>query len=223
MSKLQSFEKSINAINKNGLLLVFPVKNANEPRSIWSELYPRTEMIWSWDDTNSKKVHDTWILMKRLSDCRKVIYSKWYQGRATFFSIELFTALVAKSLHTSHQFKLLSSNARQILEALEMDSPLSTKELKAVSELQGRYYEGTYNKALRELFQRFLIVGYGEVDDGAFPSAAMAATKTIYEDIYEQACNLNLKKAQDTIDKYVPTKSKFRQFYDRTMKSHFTE
>lgn len=28
-----------------------------------------------------------------------MVYSKWYQGRATFFSRKLFTALLRKSLH----------------------------------------------------------------------------------------------------------------------------
>ncbi len=212
----KNLKKSIDAINSSGALLVFPVKNAKEPASIWSKLYPRTKMVWAWDDSASDKVGSTWLLMKKLSDCRKVIYSKWYQDRATFFSIELFQALIKKQSEMEVQQKPLSPEARQILEILEMDSPLSTKEIKAISELQGKMYAGIYNRAMRELFQRFLIVGYGEVDDGAFPSAAIGATKTLYEEIYFKALEMDPKEA----DKIIRSKlePKFLQFYQRSLK-----
>ena len=86
---------AISKINKAGILLVFPIKNNKEPDSLWRQFFPRKKMIWEWSEDGEEGVADLWHLMKRLSDCRKVIYSKWYQGRATFFSIELFTALLA--------------------------------------------------------------------------------------------------------------------------------
>ena len=86
-----SLQKAVTQINLHGILLVFPINNRDEPKSLWSEFYPRTKMRWEWDDSGDQKVSDMWSLMKRLSTTKQVVYSKWYQGRATFFSLELFS------------------------------------------------------------------------------------------------------------------------------------
>ncbi|MGZ3727295.1 MAG: AlkZ-related protein [Pseudobdellovibrio sp.] len=207
-----NIKSAISKINKSGILLVFPIKNAKEPDSLWAQFFPRSKMKWEWsDDSNNNKVGDLWQMMKRLSDCRQVVYSKWYQNRATFFSIEVFTAML--SLVRSE--KPLSRNAAKILEILEMDSPLSTRIIKAEADLQGKFNEPAYNKAMKELFSRLLIVAYGEVDDGAFPSLAVGATKTVYEDIWVQSENLTFEKAQKVIDKAMPLGTKFRTYFEK--------
>lgn len=228
MSK--AFEKSIEAINTAGILLVFPVKNAKEPRSVWSALYPRSQMIWDWDDSGSKKVHDLWFMMKELSACRRVVYSKWYQGRATFFSRDLFKALLRVHCFDKNGQLIALGNrlensealtyAKQILEALQMDSPLSTRELKRITELQGRMYEGVFNRAMKILFQSFQMVGFGEVDDGAFPSLAVGATQLLYEDLWQEGALTPLEKATDLIQKKLPADSKFGRFYRKTYEIH---
>ncbi len=220
----RAFQKSIQAIEDSGALLVFPVKNAKEPDSIWRHLHPRSKMVWDWNEDGSHKVHDLWHLMKRLSDCREVVYSKWYQGRATFFSREVFAALLRRHNFTEdgqpQEFEVglddAGHSAQQILEALEMDSPLSTKELKRTTDLQGRMYEGLFNKAMQILFRRFLIVGFGEVDDGAFPSLAVGATHILYEDLWEQAAQMSIEDADKVITAAFPEGSKFKKFYERT-------
>src|SRR5687767_5530271 len=103
---------AISRINKNGILLVFPINNRKEPKSLWSEFFPRTKMKWEWDETGDNRVGDLWMLMKRLSDCRQVVYSKWYQGRATFFSRELFVALL--SLTKQHYNAGLTRTSRDL-------------------------------------------------------------------------------------------------------------
>ena len=90
---------AVSKINARGALLVFPINNKKEPASLWSEFYPKSKMRWEWDSDGDDRVGDLWALMKKLSDSREVVYSKWYQGRATFFSRKLFTALLRKSLH----------------------------------------------------------------------------------------------------------------------------
>lgn len=211
---------AIKHINKHGVLLVFPVNNKKEPTSLWSVMYPRTKMRWEWSDDGDDKVARMWHLMKKLSDCRQVVYSKWYQGRATFFSRELFTALLNVLWSRADEEKLrqgLSFTAREILDLLEMDSPQSTKELKKATELQRRDNESTYQRAMKELFLRFLVIAFGEVDDGAFPSLAVGATKTLYEDLWLAAQDLALENAQNTVDRYMPTGSLFRKQFEKTL------
>lgn len=207
---------AIAKINQNGALLVFPLNNKQEPKSLWSEFHPRTKMRWEWNESGDDRVGQLWLLMKKLSDCREVVYSKWYQGRATFFSRELFTAMLAAKMAINENADGLTASARQLYEALESDSPLSTKVLKQVTDLQGKANESTYNRGLRELFRRLLIVGFGEVDDGAFPSLAVGATKNLYEEIWDEALAMPQAEAQTTINKWMPADSVFGKFWLKT-------
>jgi hypothetical protein len=43
---------------------------------------------------------------------------------------------------------------------------------------------------MKELWSRLLIVGFGEVDEGAFPSLAVGATRLLFEPLYEEAKEL---------------------------------
>lgn len=206
-------QTAIRAIDAHGALLVFPVRNATDPLSLWRALHPRKKMEWDWSEDSDDAVPDLWHLMKRLSDCRKVVYSKWYQGRATFFSLEVFRALLALSMRAPSP---LSPQARELLRILEEDSPLSTKELKKRAGLQGRLNEAAYSRACKELFLGFRIVAYGEVDDGAFPSLALGSTRLLYEELWESARTLPETQARALLELKLPAGSKFRKFYDRT-------
>jgi hypothetical protein len=208
-------KSAVAKIEKNGVLLVFPINNKPQPHSLWSEFYPRKKMYWDWDESGDNRVFDMWSLMKRLSESGEVVYSKWYQGRATFFSKELFTALIRLSFNTFSNPSVLSRHAREILEVLEQDSPLSTKKLKLICELQGKDNARIYDKAVKELFTGFLIVGYGEVDDGAFPSLAVAATRTIFEELYLNAQSMPEAKAQAIVDRYMPESGLFRKYFEK--------
>lgn len=205
MSRLAT--KAIDAINRHGALLVYPIKNKKEPRSLWSALFPRSEMVWAWDEGADNKVGQLWHLREELSRSGQVVYAKWYQGRATFFSKEVFVALLA----WLKPQRPLSSNSRNILEVLEQDSPISTKEIKAAVDLQGRSLEGLYNKAMKELWNHLLILGYGEVEDSSFPSLAVGATKLVFEDLWREAQKWSPEDAQAFLmEKLGPQNSFFK-------------
>lgn len=214
-----SKKSAIQKINKNGVLLVFPIKNKKEPNSLWQEFFPKKAMKWDWNESaaNHNRIADMWRLMKDLSDKREVVYSKWYQGRATFFSKDLFTALLSSQKESLQSPESLSPTAQQILDILESDSPLSTKELKKAAELQGRDNEPAYTKAMKQLFNRLFIIAYGEVDDGAFPSLAVGSTKNLYEDLWQDAQTMPAKQAAVIIEKYMPTNSLFKKYLNRTI------
>jgi hypothetical protein len=161
------------------MLLVFPMNNQKEPKSLWHEFYPRSEMRWEWDDGDDR-VMKMWFDMKKLSKDKRVVYSKWYQGRATFFSREVFSALRS---YINPQREKLSRQAKELLEILESDSPLSTKQLKKMTDLQGKDNERIYQKAIKSLFEQMWIVGFGEVADGSFPSLAVGAATLLYEEL----------------------------------------
>ena len=215
-------KSAINKINENGVLLVFPINNRPQPHSLWAELHPKKKMKWEWDAGGDASVGNMWYLMKHLSDCGEVVYSKWYQGRATFFSKELFTAMLCLRLpRADAELAIdytagLSFEAQQIFEVLESDSPLSTKEIKKMTELRGKDNEPTYTRALKALFLRLLVVAYGEVDDGAFPSLAVGSTQVLFEDLWVAARAMKPAKAQKILEQYMPSGNLFRKFFDKT-------
>lgn len=192
-------KKAIHAINRRGCLLVYPLNNRKEPSSIWSELYPRTKMRWEWDADGDNRVADLWHLREILSRSREVVYVKWFQGRATFFSFEVFAQLLA--MLGAHRFaeRALSLDSQNILELLLSDSPLSTKQLKAAAEMEGRLLEPTYNRALKPLWNHLLLVGFGEFDDSSFPSLGVGATATLFEELWNQSAKVDAEKAHELV------------------------
>jgi hypothetical protein len=214
-SKEPTLLQAVNRIRQRGVLLVFPINNRKEPRSLWSEFFPGTKMVWDWNEDGDMRVAEMWQLMKLLSDSREVVYSKWYQGRATFFSRELFAAMLAARRRAFDFRRGLSSAAETLLEVLENNSPLSTKELKRATDLQGRFNESAYSRAMKELFSRFLIVGFGEVEDGAFPSAAVGATELLFSDLWSQAEGMSPAKAAAMVERFMPGDSHFGRYFQK--------
>jgi hypothetical protein len=207
--------KAIAHVRQRGVLLVFPINNRLEPPSLWSEFFPKTPMVWDWNEDGDMRVGEMWQLMKRLSQTGNVVYSKWYQGRATFFSRELFTAMLAFQRRRSDPRRGLSGGAKTALEVLENNSPLSTRELKKATDLQGREHETEYNRAMKELFSRLLIVGFGEFEDGAFPSLAVGATELLFSDLWTRAEDMRLSEAESVIECFMPQGSHFRRYFRR--------
>jgi hypothetical protein len=198
----KTFGRAVEAVEKAGILLVYPIKNAPEPASIWAALYPRSEMRWDWSEDADPRVVDLWHLKTELGEGDDVVYAKWFQGRATFFSRALFPALL-RVLGTPQRFDDAASaeiglgpDARTLYQLLLEDSPQTVKMLRAAADLEGKTFEATYNRGMRELWSRLLIVGAGEIEEGSYPSLAMYATKHRFEDLWEEAKRLSPAEAE---------------------------
>lgn len=87
-------ERAIEKIESAGAILVFPIANQKEPASLWSVFYPRSQMRWEWDESGDNRVGNLWHLRTELSTTTEVVYAKWFRGRATFFSREIFPAFL---------------------------------------------------------------------------------------------------------------------------------
>lgn len=216
-------KRAIEKINEAGALLVFPLDNRPEPASLWAKLYPSAEMRWEWDESGDDRVVRLWHLRTELSVCKKVVYSKWYKGRATFFSRPVFQALLAELAFSKQSHRTLPKTAQTVLRVLEEDSPLSTKQLKKETGLKGKEHESEYNKALKSLWERALIVGFGEVDDGAFPSLAMGASQLIYDDLWEEAQSLTSVQVEKTLAQLFIAQPLFKKEFEKIKKSLIPE
>ena len=207
MGRTFATERSaLRAITQRGVLLVYPITNRAQPPSLWSVLYPGVPMRWAWDEGADERVVRLWHLRERLAHARTVVYAKWYKNRAGFFSRELFTAMLAALMPLPRG---LSSEARELLSLLEEDSPQSSKSLRRAAGLTGKHGEAIWTRALRELWERLLIVGTGEVDDGAFPSLAIGATRWIFEDLWEQAARGLDEQQRALLVQHLPPESAF--------------
>ena len=207
---------AISAIDEHGMLLIFPIDNRPEPRSVWSVTYPKSKMRWEWDDGGDDRVGKLWHLRADLSASGLVVYTKWYQGRATVFSRKAFTALLAGYLEAAGQ-QGLSAHARIILDILISDSPQSTKALRRETGLTGKANESIYERALKELWARLLIVGFGEIEEGAFPSLAMGASQVLFEDLYAKARSMSAKEASAQREALFRSVPLARKYYEKTL------
>lgn len=211
-------KKCLEAIEKHGCLLAYPIDNKKEPQSLWSVLYPRKKMLWDWNSDGGEEIAQLWHTRMEMSVESKVVYAKWYRGRATFFSREVFKNMLA-FLRTSTEVVAmeaavteaeddmasmkpkLSFQSQEALEVLQMDSPQSTPKLKRALDLRGRENESTFNRALKPLWNYLYIVGFGEEEDSSFPSLNMAATEHVFEDLWNESKNISSEKAQQFLVK----------------------
>jgi hypothetical protein len=178
---------AVDAVERRGILLLYPVTNRPDPPSLWGVLHPRAAMRWAWDGTGDERVVALWHLRGALAEDRRVVYTKWFRGRATFCSRAVFRALLAATRAATPPERGLSAEARALLDLLEESSPRSPRELRRGAGLEGKLLERAFVRAMNELWSRLLVVGAGEIDDGAFPSLAVGATRLLYEDLYDES------------------------------------
>lgn len=209
--KNQKRQNVIKAIEEEGCLLVFPQENRKEPRSIWSVLYPRTKMRWEWDSEGDNRVGELWVLREELSRSHQVVYSKWYQNRATFFSKEVFVSLLAY-FGTSSGKVPLSKDSQEALDSLLMDSPQSTPVLKENLGLRGKLLESHYNRTLKPLWNYLHLVGFGETESSSFPSLNIGASATLFEELWLESQKIPEGKAETRILKVLGAENPFFKY-----------
>jgi hypothetical protein len=215
MNTLQ--KKMLEAIQKHGALLVFPIKNKKLPKSLWSVLYPKSEMVWEWNENSDNRISKLWIDREYLSRTGEAVYTKWYQGRATFFSKKVFTLLLAYLESPKLEVNLLPSS-KQALNELKEESPLSTKKIKVILEWQGKLMESHYNRAMKPLWERLYIVGFGEENDSSFPSLNMAASIYQFENEWSAVETYTSEQARIELTKLLGEGSIFLTYADKLKK-----
>ena len=80
-----------------------------------------------------------------------------------------------------------SQAAHDIYQELLSESPLTPKMIKERLDFGGRKNRALYGRAIKILWERALIAGAGEVDEGQFPALSMGATRHFFEDEWDRA------------------------------------
>jgi hypothetical protein len=213
---VSKLDRAYAAVEELGIALVYPIANEREPPSLWYALHPRTKMRWSWDDGADDRVVALWHLRNRMSESGDAAYGKWFRGRATFFSLDVFHAMLGAIADAGDPLSGLPHESREILELLRERSTMSTKELRAAAGLQGKAFESLFTHAMKTLWQRLLVVGVGEVEDGAFPSLAVGATELVFEDIWAARRDVPRPK-KDALAAAFARSPAFARFFRRTL------
>ena len=211
-------DRAVAIVDKLGIALVYPIDNKPEPPSLWSAAYPRSEMSWTWDSDADPRVAEIWHLREKLASSSEVAYGKWFRGRATLFSLPVFHALLGRVAKAGNVLTGLSPEALELLERLREISPRSTKELRAEAGLKGKPFESVFTHAMKALWARFLIVGTGEVADGAFPSLAVSATEMMFEDLWIARASVP-RAADQQLDAVLARSPMFAKELARSVKS----
>ena len=209
------YKKARAAIEEHGVLLVYPMANSRDPASLWSVLYPRSPMRWAWDEGADPRVVGLWHLRERLARSREVVYGKWYKGRAVFFSRALFGAMLAELAPWGYALTL---EEEEILRLLEDDSPQSSKRLREGAGLRGKASERTWTRATNALWELLLLVGTGEVEDGAFPSLEIGATRWMFEPLWEAAQGGSHEGQRAALERHLSPSSSFGKHWTRIVK-----
>jgi hypothetical protein len=215
MSKLTT--RACEAVERLGITLVYPIDNAHQPPSLWYALHPKTKMRWDWAESADDRVVELWHLRNELAASGDVVYGKWFRGRATFFAKDVFHAMLGAVCEAGDPLKGLSFEAREILDLLRERSPMSTKELRAAAGLQGKPAERIWTNAMKTLWSRLLLVGVGEVEDGAFPSLAVSATEMMFEDLWNERRTPSAA-AKERLAKTLEEAPAFRRFFQRSLR-----
>jgi len=203
-------------IDERGILLVYPIANKVEPPSLWHALWPNSQMDWSWDNDADDRVAELWHLRARLAESHEVAYGKWFKGRATFFSLPVFHAMLARICEAGDPFADLPRAAHDILALLRERSPLSTKLLRQEAGLRGKAHDRAFNQAMKILWSRLLLVGVGEVEDGAFPSLAVGATELLFEDLWLSRSKVSAA-SRKALDEALSRSKAFAKEHDRVV------
>ncbi len=183
--------------------------------SLWSKFFPRSRMNWDWSEDGDGRVAMLWHLRTELSTCQQAVYTKWFKNRATLFSDELFIAMLSLVSAKEVDSLGLSQDALILLGTLHEDSPLGTRELKSLSGFEGRENSSRFESALRQLWRKLLIVGYGEVEEGGFPSLAVGSSRLLFEDLWDESKSVSAEQRLKTVEKYFDSKSEFFRQYVR--------
>lgn len=210
--------RAVAIVDKLGIALVYPIDNEPEPPSLWSAAYPRSEMSWTWDSDADPRVAEIWHVRASLASSSEVAYGKWLRGRATLFSLPVFHALLGRITKAGNVLAGLSPQALELLERLREISPRSTKELRAEAGLKGKQFESVFTHAMKALWARLLIVGTGEVADGAFPSLAVSATEMMFEDLWIARASVP-RAADQKLDEILARSPMFAKELARSVKA----
>ncbi|MBX3233159.1 MAG: hypothetical protein KIT84_20420 [Labilithrix sp.] len=223
MPTVKAVERARALVERSGILVVYPIDGRPDVPSLWSALYPRVKMEWSWDEDADPRVAEVWHLRERLQRTHDVAYAKWFRQRATFFSLPVFTALLGRITRRLGDVQRgLPAAAVEILELLRERSPLSTKEVRAGVDLRGKANEAMFTHAMKALWTRLLIVGTGEVPDGAFPSLSFGATELLFEDAWNERRGVPAD-AEGALDAAFARTPAFAQFFARSLSKEVQE
>lgn len=169
--RVRSIEAAVDFVNERGMVYFWPIKGVELP-SLWVAAAGDRPVADAHDDPG----HVTWGWKDRLLGEKKWFYAKILRGRATMISLEAapyFYALSenygdAQDYRLQYEAGRMTSEAKQVYEALLAKGKLDTLSLRREARLAGKESNTRFERALVELQRDFKILPVAVAEAGAW-------------------------------------------------------
>ena len=207
MSKVRTLDQAARAVKELGFCLLFPGKKLRlpslveavegrllpdyNPRRDWSSEFLR---VWKWKDELPRK--------------RLAWYGKYFRGRGTFLAPEFlayFYRLEGTPGSDDDYARLyrdgrISADARLVCAELLEHGPLGSMELRYALKWEGKRGNQRFQRALRELQSRLVLVHWGtKAETKAWESAVYQFTPRAFPKAVRKASKLTVEDARRRI------------------------
>ena len=155
-------ERAVELIERVGLAYLFGGGAATDLPNLHTELTGRVS-IGDWDDETG----EVWLLRGRLPELSVAWYGEWLRHRGTFVASRLLPAALRWTGTPGDEqggvdrARAISTEAASLFEALLVEGPLSSVEMRRATDLTGAERTPTFSRALRALRRGMLITTFG--------------------------------------------------------------
>ena len=166
--KLRNEDDAVQFVNERGFVYFWPNKGVDMP-TLWGAVAGNRPVADKHDDPG----HVTWRWKDRLLPARRWYYGKLVRGKATMVALPALKYFYALSENTGdpgdymleYEAGRMSTEARQVYEALLVQGALDTLALRREARMTGNESNARFERALVELQRglRILPVGVAEV------------------------------------------------------------
>ncbi|HEX2370789.1 MAG TPA: hypothetical protein VHM94_16305 [Acidimicrobiia bacterium] len=182
-------ERAVELIERVGLAYLFGGGAATDLPNLHTELTGRVS-IGDWDDETG----EVWLLRGRLPELSVAWYGEWLRRRGTFVASRLLPAALRWTGTPGDEqggvdrARAISTEAASLFEALLVEGPLSSVEMRRATDLTGAERTPTFSRALRALRRGMLITTFGVAtvgsgwDSAIYELTARAFTERPLED-----------------------------------------
>jgi hypothetical protein len=199
--RVNSPAEAVEFVNQRGVVFFWPVKDTLMP-SLWVAAAGNRPVPNNHDDAG----HITWRWKDQMLGQRKWFYAKLLRQRSTIISNDLLPYFYALSPNygdpqsdylMQYDEGELSLEAKNIYEALLINGPLDTLELRKAAHLTASDRTGAFNKSLQVLQREIKIMPIGISPAGAWKYAFIFDTVPHHlPDLQNQARLINEKSAR---------------------------
>lgn len=203
-NSLQNRAEALAYVNERGFVYFWPIKGVELP-SLWAAVAGDRPVADAHDDPG----HITWRWKDEMLGARQWYYAKVLRGKATMIALDIVPYFYALSENFGdpavdylqlYADGLLSREAKTIYEALLVEGPLDTVNLRRKIHMTGRSSNSPFERGLVALQRDFKILPVGIAEAGAWRySFIYDLVHRTYPDLPEAARPITRRQAHQKL------------------------